>query len=95
MKISDSLGNLYTHTMFKKKSYEMKDDADEITVAVPSKNKKYADDDDNDSVSSDQSEDSIGSSHHHHQPTMSRRQSERKASSSRARSVRFITMECF
>lgn len=87
MKISDSLGNLYTHTMFKKKSYEMKDDADEITVAVPSKNaKKYADDD-NDSVSSDQSEDSIGSSHHHHQP-MSRRQSERKASSSRARSVR-------
>lgn len=36
MKISDSLGNLYTHTMFKKKSYEMKDDADEITVQVPS-----------------------------------------------------------
>jgi hypothetical protein len=27
MKISDSLGNLYTHTMFKKKSYDMKEDA--------------------------------------------------------------------
>ena len=39
MKISDSLGNLYTHTMFKKKTYEMKDDADEITVsnAIPTK----------------------------------------------------------
>ena len=43
MKISDSLGNLYTHTMFKKKAYEMpamaknqnQEDSDEITVAVP------------------------------------------------------------
>jgi len=39
MKISDSLGNLYTHTMFKKKAYEMpamaknqnQEDSDEIT----------------------------------------------------------------
>ena len=47
MKISDSLGNLYTHTMFKKKAYEMpamkqqqaQEESDEITVAhsVPSK----------------------------------------------------------
>lgn len=96
MKISDSLGNLYTHTMFKKKSYEMKDDADEITVAVPSKSKHKAysdeEDEDDESVTSDQSEDSISTKSSPKQ--MARRQSERK-STSRGRHVSKIPVDCF
>lgn len=76
MKISDSLGNLYTHTMFKKKNanYDMKDDAEEISVDVPSKrhhhhhNHHKIDDldlDDNESVTSERSEDSISTKSSH------------------------------
>ena len=96
MKISDSLGNLYTHTMFKKKSYEMKDDADEITVAVPSKNrqqKHYSDEedeDDNDSVTSDRSEDSI-SEHQHHMSRASGRQNSERRSTPTVRAGRLVS----
>ena len=106
MKISDSLGNLYTHTMFKKKSYEMKDDADEITVQVPSvpskqkhhhhhsRNQRLTPEDEeeseDESVTSERSEDSISTKSSHH--PMSRRQSERRReAASRSRSgVRFF-----
>ena len=101
MKISDSLGNLYTHTMFKKKSYEMKDDADEITVQVPSvpskqkhhhhhnRNQRLTPEDEeeseDESVTSERSEDSISTKSSHH--PMSRRQSERRReAASRSRS---------
>ena len=79
-----TLGNLYTHTMFKsnKKSYQMKDDADEISVAIPTKKKHHhhiqkvsavsEDEDDDESVTSDQSEDSISTKSSH---VMSRKQS--------------------
>ena len=99
MKISDSLGNLYTHTMFKKKSYEMKDDADEITVAVPSKNrqqKHYSDEedeDDNDSVTSDRSEDSISEHQHqhHHMSRASGRQNSERRSTPAVRAGRSVS----
>ena len=101
MKISDSLGNLYTHTMFKKKTYEMKDDADEITVqvpSVPSKQKHHHhhrsnqrltveedEESEDESVTSERSEDSISTKSSHH--AMSRRQSERRReAASRSRS---------
>ena len=110
MKISDSLGNLYTHTMFKKKSYEMKDDADEITVQVPSvpskqkhhhhhnRNQRLTPEDEeeseDESVTSERSEDSISTKSSHH--PMSRRQSERRReAASRSRSgVRIFVFVC-
>ena len=98
MKISDPLGKVYTHTMFKKKSYEMKDDADEITVAVPSKNrqqKHYSDEedeDDNDSVTSDRSEDSISEhQHQHHMSRASGRQNSERRSTPAVRAGRLVS----
>eukprot|EP00090_Calanus_glacialis_P004778 TRINITY_DN13582_c0_g1_i1.p1 TRINITY_DN13582_c0_g1~~TRINITY_DN13582_c0_g1_i1.p1 ORF type:complete len:1386 (+),score=289.54 TRINITY_DN13582_c0_g1_i1:332-4489(+) len=81
MKISDPLGKVYTHTMFKKKSYNIpKGGEDEFL----DKNKSQSDeDDDGGSDVSDQSDDSLSTKSSRIVPSSRARSSSRRRSSGR------------
>ena len=90
MKISDPLGKVYTHTMFKKKSYELRsgdsEDEDEEagihTISADHHRSMEPSEDEEDDISDDM-DDSLSTK----SSRIMRRQSSRRRESSRARTV--------
>ena len=81
MKISDPLGKVYTHTMFKKKSYNIPKGGDDEYL---DKNKSHSDEeDDGGSDVSDQSDDSLSTKSSRIVPSSRARSSSRRRSSGR------------
>jgi len=80
MKISDPLGKVYTHTMFKKKSYNIPKGGDDEFL---DKNKTQSEDEDDGSDVSDQSDDSLSTKSSRIVPSSRARSSSRRRSSGR------------
>jgi len=91
MKISDPLGKVYTHTMFKKKSYNIPKGGEDEYL---DKNKSQSDeDDDGGSDVSDQSDDSLSTKSSRIVPSSRARSSSRRRSSGREEEERVERVE--